>query len=76
MYKIQVVAQMGVQFTANLLKDDQYIGGIGNDAKGLFINLREKLTVVEMNSLMAFILTLHADFRDLSVTVRHLTEEQ
>lgn len=73
MFKIQVVTQMGVQFSANLFKNDAPIGGLVNDARGLFVNLRNKLTTKEMMALMLFIQTLNVDFEDMSIGVNYVS---
>ena len=67
MYKIQVIAQMGDQFTGNLFMKDSLIGGLGNDRSGLYVNLRKELTTKETMLLMAYITTLNCDFGETNI---------
>jgi hypothetical protein len=72
MYKIQVIAQMGVQFAGYLLKNDEPIGGIGNDSNGFYVKLEKELTVRETMALMSYIPTLNADFGDIKIQINNI----
>lgn len=72
MFKIQVVAQVGIQFAGNLFMKDSVIGGIGNDVNGLYVNLRGELTTKEMMALMSYIPTLKYDFGNTNIRINYV----
>lgn len=74
MYKIQVITQMGTQFSGYLFKDDKSIGGIGYDSSGLYVNLKEELTAKEMMLLMSYITTLNSSFGDIKICVNYIQD--
>ncbi|GEM_PF-4178152 len=53
MFKFQRIISGGEQWTDNLYKEDEYIGKLGKDKYGLFINLQRDLTLGEINLLIA-----------------------
>ncbi|GIN22582.1 hypothetical protein [Siminovitchia fordii] len=53
MFKFQRIFSGGEQWTDNLYKENEYIGKLGKDKYGLFINLQRDLTLGEINLLIA-----------------------
>jgi len=53
LFKFQRIISGGEQWTDNLYKEDEYIGKLGKDKYGLFINLQRDLTLGEINLLIA-----------------------
>lgn len=53
LFKFQRIFSGGEQWTDNLYKENEYIGKLGKDKYGLFINLQRDLTLGEINLLIA-----------------------
>ncbi len=52
MFKFQRIISSKEQWTDNLYKEDEYVGKLGKDKYGLFINLERDLTLAEINLLI------------------------
>lgn len=53
MFKFQRIMSGGGNWTDNLFKEEEYLGTIGLDKYGLFINIKRDLTLQEINILIA-----------------------
>lgn len=79
-YGIKLASRMGEQFSAFLYKNNENdelvkIGGLVNGQKNFYVNLRKKLTVLEMKELFIFIENLGDFLNDTEVHVVHMDEE-
>ncbi len=52
LFKFQRIISSKEQWTDNLYKEDEYVGKLGKDKYGLFINLERDLTLAEINLLI------------------------
>lgn len=73
MFNIRTVLQQGDRFDAMLYLNTEDIGGIGKDAKGIYINLRRKLSTQETIDLLKMVNGLKMDFYKLEVEIQYVS---
>lgn len=59
MFKFQRRLSGGENFTDHLYKENEFIGAIGKDKYGMFLNLERDLTLEEINLLIAQVVSVN-----------------